>query len=120
MFGESLNVLVDNFRNTEDTLDKEKRKVKEVVEDDDISRIGGFDDNASRANEGMTVYGDDMKRLGQSGGLSMQSINAIPESSRRSPRRPYLLGVGERHHQILRETKKEELQRQERQGNLTG
>lgn len=79
IFGDNLISLVDNFRNTEDTLDKEKRKIKEVLDEEDLSKIGG-DETASRA-EGLSVAGTELKKLGKSGELSGRTGDAIFEGN---------------------------------------
>lgn len=76
VFADSLNSLVDNFRNTEDTLDKDKRKIKDVPDDDDVSRVGGDESKM----DGYSVAQTEMKKLARSGEVSAISGDAIYES----------------------------------------
>ena len=104
VFNDNLNMLVDNFRNTEDTLDVDKKKMKEIVDDDDMSRVGG--DDVSKM-DGFSVGPTEMKKIARSGELSvLQDTDAIYEGSFLVNRWTYILGVGKRCNEVLREKEK--------------
>lgn len=74
-FKDSLGNWVDNFKSTEDTLDKDKKKAKEVVDDDDlVSKVGfGFDADGALSMLDQSVAGKTLTGSKLVGNTSMTS-----------------------------------------------